>query len=94
MHVRTPVVVVSGRKFNAYVGVLVCLPVSLDPVQEGNPFAVAIGSKSLGFGSVMCHLPRTIDWRARDVQKHPWKKMEQAALEAAMFKLDEVITVD
>ena len=89
-----PVVVVSGRRFNERVGVLVCWPVSLDPVQDGNPFAVPVGNKKQGYGYVICHMPRTIDWRAQGVQKHPWKKMEKTALDVAMFKLDEVITVD
>ena len=94
MQGHTPLVVVSGRRFNGRVGMLVCWPVTMESTQASNPFAVGIGSKSHGYGYVMCHLPRTIDWRASDVHRHPWRQIGKAVLEAAMFKLDEVITED
>lgn len=94
MQGRTPVIVVSGRAFNERVGTLVALPVTEDPAQEDNPFVVPVGSKRLGQGHVLCHQPRSIDWRADDVAQHPWRRMDPVALEAVLFKLNEVISAD
>ena len=94
MQGQAPIVVISGKRFNERVGTLVCWPVSSDKAQDGNPFAVPIGDKRTGVGYVMCHLPRSIDWRAGAVARHPWRRLDEAALAAAMFKLNEVMTAD
>ena len=90
----SPLVVISGAGFNERVGRAVCWPVSMDAAQEDNPFAVPIGSRRLGLGYVMCHLPQSTDWRTDDVIGHPWKRLSPEAFKTAMFKLNEVLSGD
>ena len=90
----TPFVAVSGRSFNQAAGSLVCWRVSMDPRHQDNPFAVQIGTKRSGFGYVLCHQPQSVDWRTQDVSRHAWRRLDDVTLEAALFKLNEVLSGD
>jgi mRNA interferase MazF len=72
-----PFLVLSPRNFNDKTSLVIGLPMTTADYNASNPFAVAIGqvkSKAGKTSYVLCHQPKSFDWRARNAKTHTLKK--------------------
>ena len=62
-----------------------------------NPFAVAVvvarGSKTGQTSYVLCHQPKSFDWRERNPRRHPWGAGQTKLSAAAVKRLHAVFGV-
>jgi len=76
-----PFLVLSPRSFNERTSLVAGLPVTTAEYNADNPFAVAAGTAKSGKTSyVLCHQPKSFDWRAREASLHPLKQLDSAHL--------------
>jgi mRNA interferase MazF len=88
--------VLSPKAFNASTGLVIGLPMSIAPCNATNPFAVKAGStvtksKAQADSYVLCHQPKSFDWRMRGGRPHPSKCVDDEALAQACLILNQVI---
>jgi mRNA interferase MazF len=97
MRDRHPMLVLSPGEFNARTGLVIGLPMTTADYNAGNPFAVAAGvvrGRKAGKTSyVLCHQPKSFDWRARAAKPHPQGRVEDAALAEACAVLNQIVAV-
>jgi mRNA interferase MazF len=69
-----PFLVLSPRIFNEKTSLVIGLPMTTAEYNADNPFAVAIGKvktgKTLKVSYVLCHQPKSFDWRIRGATPH------------------------
>ncbi len=92
-----PMLVLSPQAFNARTGLVIGLPMTTAAYNATNPFAVALGRAS---GSaqgktsyVLCHQPKSFDWRARHAKPHPLKTVPDPQFETACGMLNQIIAL-
>ena len=90
-----PMLVLSPRAFNAKTGIVIGLPMTTAAYNLGNPFAVDAGSvKGLKAGKtsyVLCHQPKSFDWRARHAKPHPVKRLDDVRFLEACGVLNQIL---
>ena len=74
-----PFLVLSPRSFNERTSLVIGLPMTTAEYNSDNPFAVAVGvtaSKKIEkISYVLCHQPKSIDWRSRNASPHALKRL-------------------
>ena len=92
-----PFLVLSPRTFNEKTSLVIGLPMSTAEYNADNPFAVAVGKASgrkAGLTSyVLCHQPKSFDWRLRGGKAHPMGAVPEAVFQQACERLDQIIQV-
>jgi mRNA interferase MazF len=93
-----PLLVLSPKAFNASTGLVIGLPMSTAPYNATNPFAVKAGStatktKTQADSYVLCHQPKSFDWRMRGGKPHPSKRLDDATLSQACLILNQLIDI-
>ncbi len=92
-----PMLVLSPAAFNARTGLVIGLPMTTATYNATNPFAVAVGSASgrkAGKTSyVLCHQPKSFDWRARHAKPHPLKRLGDAPFVQACEVLNQIVAL-
>lgn len=92
-----PILVLSPRAFNAKTGIVIGLPMTTPAYNLSNPFAVDTGSvKGLKAGKtsyVLCHQPKSFDWRARRAKPHPMKRLDDALFGEACGVLNQIVSL-
>ncbi len=92
-----PMLVLSPEAFNARTGLVIGLPMTTAPYNASNPFAVALGpasGSSRGKTSyVLCHQPKSFDWRSRGAQPHPLKTLPDPQFEAVCAVLNQILAL-
>ncbi len=92
-----PMLVLSPSAFNAHTGLVVGLPMTTAGYNETNPFAlvagVAGGRKAGQTSYVLCHQPKSFDWRARDAKPHPLRRVEDAVFAQACAVLNQIVAI-
>jgi mRNA interferase MazF len=78
-----PFLVLSPRNFNDKTSLVIGLPMTTAEYNADNPFAIAIGQakgqkKEGKISYVLCHQPKSFDWRARNARPHVLKKFQNA----------------
>ena len=90
-----PMLVLSPHAFNLKTGLVIGLPMTTAPYNATNPFAVAVGvaagRKSGRTSYVLCHQPKSFDWRARQAKPHPSKRLADGPFEAACGVLNQIV---
>lgn len=90
-----PFLVLSPRIFNARTSLVIGLPMSASEYNIDNPFAVVVGQASgrkAGQPSyVLCHQPKSFDWRLRDAAPHPMKHLSDALFIQVSERLNQII---
>ena len=90
-----PFLVLSPRVFNERTSLVIGLPMTTAEYNADNPFAVAIGvtkGRKPGKTSyVLCHQPKSFDWRVRHASPHPLKKVADAAFAEICGRLNQII---
>ena len=90
-----PFLVLSPRSFNDKTSLVIGLPMTTATYNADNPFAVALGpakGRKAGQTSfVLCHQPKSFDWRLRDGKPHPLKKLPDGLFGSVCECLNQII---
>ena len=92
-----PLLVLSPQAFNARTGIVIGLPMTTAAYNASNPFAlpagVASGRKAGQTSYILCHQPKSFDWRARGAKPHPLKRLADPAFQAACALLNQIVAL-
>lgn len=92
-----PFLVLSPRSFNDRTSRVIGLPMTTAEYNADNPFAVvagaADGAKAGKTSYVLCHQPKSFDWRARQASPHPMKQLNGTAFAQACGLLNQIISL-
>lgn len=95
MRDRHPFVILSPRAFNERTSLVIGLPMTTAEYNADNPFAVAVGpargSRSGKTSYVLCHQPKSFDWRIRDASPHPVKRLPDASFSEVCAVLNQIV---
>ena len=90
-----PMLVLSPLAFNARTGLVIGLSMTTAAYNASNPVAVPLGAASgrraVKFSYVMCHQPKTFDWRARHAKPHPLKRLADVQFAQACGVLNQIV---
>ena len=93
-----PMLVLSPGAFNARTGLVIGLPMTTAAYNATNPFAVAVGAaggrKPGKTSYVLCHQPKSFDWRARRAKRHAQGPLADAAFAKACAVLNQIINIE
>jgi mRNA interferase MazF len=90
-----PFLVLSPRIFNEKTSLVIGLPMTTAEYNADNPFAVAVGkasgSKTGQTSHVLCHQPKSFDWRLRKAKAHPLGTLANALFAQVCERLNQII---
>jgi mRNA interferase MazF len=91
-----PFLVLSPRNFNARTSLVIGLPMTTAEYNVDNPFAAAAGvAKGRGKAGktsyVLCHQPKSFDWRTRNAKAHPLGKLPDSVFAEVCERLNQII---
>lgn len=90
-----PFLVLSPANFNDRTSLVIGLPMTTAEYNADNPFAVTVGQaggKKAGKNSyVLCHQPKSFDWKSRDASPHPLKRIGEATFSEVLFVLNQIV---
>jgi mRNA interferase MazF len=93
----TPLLVLSPRAFDERTSLVIGLPMTTAPCNATNPFAVALGpaagAKSARAGYLLCHQPKSFDWRVRGARPHPMRRVADEPFAAACERLNQIVCI-
>ena len=97
MHDVHPMLVLSPRAFNEKTSLVVGLPMTTAVYNADNPFAVTVkdtsGGKAGKTAYVLCHQPKSFDWRLRGAKPHPQKRMDDQTYAQSCAILNQIIAL-
>ena len=92
-----PFLVLSPAAFNERTSLVIGLPMTTAAYNADNPFAVvagqAGGAKAGLTSYVLCHQPKSFDWRVRQAAPHPMKRLHDAAFAEVCGVLNQIIAL-
>jgi mRNA interferase MazF len=92
-----PFLVLSPRIFNEKTALVIGLPMTTVEYNSDNPFAVAVGQASgrkAGKTSyVLCHQPKSFDWRLRKARAHPLRALSGALFAQVCERLNQIVQI-
>ena len=92
-----PMLVLSPAAFNKKTGLVIGLPMTTAAYNATNPFAVIVGAasgRSAGKASyVLCHQPKSFDWRLRHAKPHPLKRMGDQPFAESCALLNQIVAI-
>ncbi len=90
-----PFLVLSPKMFNQRTSLVLGLPMTTAAYNADNPFAVVAGTaggrKSGATSYVLCHQPKSFDWRVRDARPHPMKRLGDEAFTQVLLVLNQIV---
>ena len=90
-----PFLVLSPRAFNDKTSLVIGLPMTTAEYNADNPFAVvagnATGRKAGKTSYVLCHQPKSFDWRLRGANPHPLVRLDDAVFMQVCERLNQII---
>lgn len=90
-----PFLVLSPRAFNDKTSLVIGLPMTSAEYNADNPFAVAVGSaagrKAGKTSYVLCHQPKSFDWRQRGAKPHLLEKLNGVLFVQVCERLNQII---
>jgi len=90
-----PFLVLSPQAFNEKTSLVIGLPMTTAEYNANNPFAVlagkAIGNKQTKSSYVLCHQPKSFDWRVRDAKPHPLGQLHDLYFQQVREILNQII---
>lgn len=90
-----PFLVLSPRTFNEKTALVIGLPMTTAEYNADNPFAVAVGlarGKKIDKTSyVLCHQPKSFDWRMRAASAHPLGRLSDALFAEVCARLNQIV---
>lgn len=95
MRERHPFLVLSPAAFNDRTSLVIGLPMTTAEYNADNPFAVAAGvaqGRRAGRTSyVLCHQPKSFDWRVRAARPHPLARLDDAVFGQVLRVLNQIM---
>ena len=92
-----PFLVLSPCVFNEKTSLVFGLPMTTAEYNSDNPFAVAVGKvsgrKTGQTSYVLCHQPKSFDWRLRKARTHPLGALSNALFVQVCERLNQIIQV-
>lgn len=92
-----PFLVLSPRIFNEKTSLVIGLPMTTAEYNSDNPFAIAVGklaARETGRTSyVLCHQPKSFDWRLRGARSHPLGALTPALFLEVCERLNQIIQI-
>lgn len=92
-----PFLVLSERVFNERTSLVIGLPMTTAEYNCDNPFAVvagkAKGAKDGKTSYVLCHQPKSFDWRIRGASAHPMGRLPDATFAEVCAVLNQIIVL-
>lgn len=90
-----PLLVLSPKNFNERTSIVIGLPMTTAEYNATNPFAVAVGSHSRHKKTsyVLCHQPKSFDWRSRNGSPHPLKRLDDNHFAECCARLNLIIQI-
>ena len=92
-----PFLVLSPRIFNEKTSLVIGLPMTTAEYNADNPFAVAFGKasgrKEQQISYVLCHQPKSFDWRLRKAKAHPLKSLSNSLFIQVCERLNQIIQI-
>ena len=92
-----PFLVLSPRIFNEKTSLVIGLPMTTAEYNADNPFAVAVGQargrKAEQTSYVLCHQPKSFDWRLRGAKPHPIGALSDGLFAQVCECLNQIIRV-
>jgi len=93
-----PFLVLSPRNFNDKTSLVIGLPMTTAAYNASNPFAVMVGKTSGNASNkksyVLCHQPKSFDWRMRAAKPHPIKQLHGTAFAQVCAVLNQTIQLN
>lgn len=92
-----PFLVLSPRSFNDRTSLVIGLSMTTAAYNADNPFAVvagvAGGAKAGKPSCVLCHQPKSFDWRAHQASPHPMKQLNPTAFAEVCSVLNQIMAL-
>ena len=93
-----PMLVLSPGAFNERTGLVIGLPMTTAAHNGSNPFALAVGAaggaQRRKTSYVLCHQPKSFDWRARGAKPHPKGRLDDEQFAQACAVLNQIVTLN
>ena len=93
-----PFLVLSPRNFNEKTSLVIGLPMTSADYNADNPFALAVGAvggrKAGKMSYVLCHQPKSFDWRVRKAGAHPLGRLSDARFAEVRARLNQIVQLD
>ena len=90
-----PFLVLSPHIFNAKTSLVIGLPMTTAEYNADNPFAVPVGKvkgrKTGQISYVLCHQPKSLDWRLRRAKAHPLGRLSDPLFVQVCERLNQII---
>jgi mRNA interferase MazF len=90
-----PFLVLSPQSFNDKTSLVIGLPMTTATYNADNPFAVAVGKASgrklENTSYVLCHQPKSFDWRMHAAKPHPLGKLLDGFFIEVCEQLNQII---
>lgn len=90
-----PFLVLSPENFNDKTSLVIGLPMTTANYNADNPFAIAVGntkkSDTLKINYVLCHQPKSFDWRVRDSKPHKLGKLNDGLFSQVCERLNQIM---
>lgn len=90
-----PFLVLSPAAFNDKTSLVIGLPMTTAAYNADNPFAVLVGKahgkKADKNSYVLCHQPKSFDWRMRLAKPHPLGKLSTEAMREVLESLNQIV---
>lgn len=90
-----PFLVLSPRTFNERTSLVIGLPMTTAEYNADNPFAVAVGNargkNTEKTSYVLCHQPKSFDWRSRKASPHPLKRLQDNHFAEVCARLNQIV---
>ncbi len=88
-----PLLVLSPKAFNERTGIVVGLPMTTAPFNNTNPFAIKFTGAKNKTSYILCHQPKSFDWRLRHAKLHAWKHVPDDVFILACEALNQIIEI-
>jgi mRNA interferase MazF len=90
-----PFLVLSPRAFNERTSLVIGLSMTTAEYNADNPFAVAAGEargkRAEKTSYVLCHQPKSFDWRSRRASPHPLKRLADSHFADCCACLNQIV---
>lgn len=90
-----PFLVLSPRSFNELTSLVIGLPMTTAEYNADNPFAVPVGATKVRRSSktsyVLCHQPKSFDWREREATPHSIGVLPDSVFSEVLFVLNQIV---
>jgi mRNA interferase MazF len=98
MRDRHPFLVLSPRTFNEKTSLVIGLPMTTAVYNADNPFAIVVG-KTSGHkvdkkSYVLCHQPKSFDWRVRGASAHSLGSLNEVLFNQVCERLNQIILLN